>query len=140
MTNHLGRREFMTLIGGVPAASMILRPFVARAQEPERARRIGVLMSIPGDDQEAQLNMAAFQRGLQELGWSVGRNLQIDHRWGSFDRERLRQQAAELVALAPDLILAAGGGAAEAGQQVSPKTPAGRRQSIDPFCAATHPG
>jgi len=98
------RRDFISLLGG--AASW---PLAARAQQGERMRRVGVLMNIPADDQEAQLYMAAFQQGLQELGWSVGRNLRLDHRWGPSNQERTRQQVAELLALAPDVILATGG-------------------------------
>src|SRR5438105_11077009 len=105
MRNHIRRRDFMTLLGGAAAAW----PRSAGAQQPERMRRVGVLMNIPADDQEAQLYMAAFQQGLQELSWSVGRNLRIDHRWGPSNQERTRQQIAELVALKPDVILAGGG-------------------------------
>src|SRR5215475_14223261 len=96
------RRDFIKVIGGA-AASWSLP---ARAQE--RMRRIGVLMNIPADDQQAQLYLAAFQQGLQELGWTVGRNLRIDHRWGPSDIGRKRQQVAELVALKPHVILTAG--------------------------------
>src|SRR5215475_10903922 len=98
------RREFITLLGGATA----VWPIAARAQQGERVRRIGVLMNIPADNQEAQLYMAAFQQGLQELGWTVGRNLRIDHRWGPSDAARVRQQVAELVALKPHVILTAG--------------------------------
>jgi putative tryptophan/tyrosine transport system substrate-binding protein len=122
------RRSFLTLLGGAAAA----RPVAAGAQQPERMRRIGVLMNIPADDPEAQLYMAAFQQGLQQLGWTVGRNVRIDHRWGSADRDRFRQYATELVALAPDVILAAGGGAAEAVQRLSRSMPIVLAQSIDP--------
>ena len=69
-------------------------------------RRIGVLMSLAADDPEAQARVAAFLQGLQELGWTVGRNVRIDYRWGAGDAERVRRYAAELVALAPDVILA----------------------------------
>ena len=112
------RRQFIALLGGAAAW-----PLAARAQQPERMRRIGVLMTLPADDPEAQLYMAAFQQGLQELGWSVGRNLRIDHRWGPSDRERYRQHAAELVALAPDVILGAGVGLVEAVQRTSRSMP-----------------
>src|SRR5262245_14980139 len=109
------RRDFIKVIGGA-AASWSLP---ARAQE--RMRRIGVLMNIPADDKQTQLYLAAFQQGLQELGWTVGRNLRIDHRWGPSSEERIRQQAAELVALTPDVILWAGGG--QAIRQVSRTVP-----------------
>ncbi len=127
------RREFMTLLGGAAAASAL--PLAARAQQGVRMRRIGVLMNIPAADPTAQVFMAAFQQGLQELGWSVGRNLQIDHRWGSGDRERFRQNAAELIALAPDVILAAAGPNVEAAQLASRTVPIVFAQSIDPVGA-----
>jgi ABC-type uncharacterized transport system substrate-binding protein len=94
------RREFITLLGGAAAW-----PLAARAQQGERMRRIGVQMNLAADDQEGQARIAAFQQGLQELGWSVGRNVRIDYRWGGSD-DRIRKNAAELVALAPDVILA----------------------------------
>ena len=96
------RREFVTLIGG--AATL---PLSARAQQPERTRRVGVLMNWAADDNpEGQARLAAFQQALQQLGWSDGRNVRVDIRWGGTDVERLRTYAAELVALAPDVILA----------------------------------
>src|SRR5262245_11713019 len=98
------RRQFITLIGGVAAAW----PLPARAQQPERVRRIGVLMPLAADDTEGQVRNAAFLQGLQELGWTVGRNLRLDYRWAAGDADRLRSYAAELVALAPDVILASG--------------------------------
>src|SRR5262249_12645211 len=119
-------REFITLLGG----AVVAWPLVARAQQSERMRRIGVLMNIPADDQQTQLYLAAFQQGLQELGWTVGRNLRIDHRWGPSNEERIRQQAAELVALTPDVILWAGGG--QAIREVSRTVPVVLAQSIDP--------
>jgi putative ABC transport system substrate-binding protein len=79
-----------------------------RAQQPERVRRIGVLMPLAADDTEGQVRNAAFLQGLQELGWTVGRNLRLDYRWAAGDADRLRSYAAELVALAPDVILASG--------------------------------
>jgi putative ABC transport system substrate-binding protein len=111
------RREFIALLGGAAAEW----PPAARAQE--RLRRVGALMNLPADDQEAQLYMAAFQQGLQGLGWSIGRNLRLDHRWGPLDPEHLRQRAQELVALAPDVMIVAGGGAAEALLQVTRTVP-----------------
>ena len=122
------RREFITLLGG--AAALPLR---ARAQE--RLRRVGALMNLPADDQQAQLYMAAFQQGLQELGWSIGRNLRLDHRWGPFDPERLRQRAQELIALEPDVMIVAGGQAADAVQRASRTVPVVFAQSIDPVGA-----
>jgi putative ABC transport system substrate-binding protein len=93
-------------------------------------RRIGVLMNIAADDQQTQLYLAAFQRGLQELGWTVGRNVRIDHRWGPSNEERIRQQAEELVALTPDVILWAGGG--QVMREVSRTVPVVLAQGIDP--------
>jgi len=123
----LRRRDFISLVGGAAAW-----PLLARAQQPGQMRRIGVLMNIPADDQEAQLYMAAFQQGLQELGWSVGRNLRIDHRWGPSNQERTRQQVAELLALAPDVILATGGTPLDTLQRVSHTVQVVFPQTIDP--------
>jgi putative tryptophan/tyrosine transport system substrate-binding protein len=95
------RREFITVLGGVAAW-----PLAVRAQQPDRIRRIGMLMTV--DDPEAQARVAAFQQGLQQLGWIVGRNVRIDTRWGGGDADRTRRYAVELVALAPDIILAHG--------------------------------
>jgi putative tryptophan/tyrosine transport system substrate-binding protein len=99
------RREFIMLLGGAAAAW----PLAARAQQAERMRRIGVLMNLAADDAEGQARLAAFLRGLQQLGWIEGRNAHLDIRWGAGDAERFRRYAAELVALVPDLILAASG-------------------------------
>ena len=98
------RREFITLLGGAAAAW----PLAARAQQGERMRRIGVLMPLAADDPEGQARIAAFLQGLQQLGWTDGRNVRIDIRWGAGDADRIRKYAAELVALAPDVILATG--------------------------------
>jgi putative tryptophan/tyrosine transport system substrate-binding protein len=96
------RREFISLLGGAAAAW----PLAARAQQGDRMRRIGVLMAITVDDAEAQARIAAFVRGLQQLGWTVGKNVQVDYRLAGIDADNLRKYAAELVALAPDVILA----------------------------------
>jgi len=98
------RRSFIALLGGAAAAW----PLAARAQQGERMRRIGVLMNLTADDPEASARVTALAQGLQQLGWTVGRNLQIDYRWGAVDTDRSRRYAAELVALAPDVILAVG--------------------------------
>src|SRR5262245_32397251 len=98
------RREFITLIGGAAAAW----PLAARAQHPERMRRIGVLMNLAADDPESQRRMTAFVQGLRQLMWIDGSNVQIDTRWGPGDADRIRRHAAELVALVPDVILAVG--------------------------------
>src|SRR5713101_7926568 len=97
------RREFITLLGGSVAAW----PLVARTQQPERMRRIGVLTYLAPDDAEGQARLAAFAQALKQLGWSDGDNLRIDTRWATADD--IRRHAAELVALAPDVILAATG-------------------------------
>ena len=97
------RREFFTLLGGAAAAW----PRPVRAQQGERMRRIGALMSLPADDPESTARTAAFLQALQELGWTDGRNIRIEMRWGG-DAERQRRYAAELVALAPDVILTTG--------------------------------
>jgi putative ABC transport system substrate-binding protein len=95
------RREFITLLGG--AATW---PLAARAQQREGVRRIGVLGGLAVDDPEAQARVAAFRRGMQEQGWSEGRNLQIDYRWAGPDAERIKAFATELVATSPSVILA----------------------------------
>src|SRR5262249_18308468 len=98
------RRKFITLLGGAAAAW----PLAARAQQPERMRRIGALMNLTADDPEASGRVTALAQGLQQLGWTVGRNLQIDYRWGAGDADCSRRYAAELVALVPDVILRRG--------------------------------
>ena len=99
----MNRREFISLLG---TGAAIAWPLAARAQQPERMRRIGVLMNLTSDDPEAPGRVAAFAQGLGELGWAVGRNVMIDYRWGAGDVERNRKYAAELIALAPQVILA----------------------------------
>jgi putative ABC transport system substrate-binding protein len=95
------RREFITLLCGAAAAW----PLTARAQQPDRMRRIGVLMGFPESDSQAQSFIAAFRNGLQKLGWTDGRNVRIDTRWAAFDAESRQRFAKELIALQPDLIL-----------------------------------
>ena len=97
------RREFITLLGGAAAW-----PLAARAQQPEPMRRIGVLFPGGADDQGGQARLTAFLQGLQSLGWTDGRNVRIEYRWGGNDAERLRKLAEELAELAPDVILATG--------------------------------
>ncbi len=99
------RRDFIKVIVGSTAAW----PLPLRAQQPERTRRIGVLMNLAADDPLAQARLTAFLQGLQELGWTDGGNARIDIRWGAADADRYRTYAAELVALAPDVLLAASG-------------------------------
>ncbi len=95
------RREFITLIGG----ATVTGPLAARAQQAENVRRVGILVPYSTDDQEAQQRVAAFRQALQDLGWSDGKNLKIDIRWAGNARDRYRQYAAELVALAPDVLV-----------------------------------
>jgi putative ABC transport system substrate-binding protein len=101
--DQLKRREFITLLGGAAAW-----PLAAHAQQQgERIRRVGVLTGL-ADDADTQAHMAAFLQGLAQLGWTEGRNLRIDTRWTAGDADRGRRYAAELVALAPDVLLASG--------------------------------
>jgi ABC-type uncharacterized transport system substrate-binding protein len=99
------RRQFIVMVAG----SAAVWPLVVRAQQPERVRRVGVLMNLAADDSEGQVRYAVFLQSLQQLGWSVGHNLRIDYRWSAGNGERVRKHAAELIALAPDVILATGG-------------------------------
>src|SRR5947208_8419374 len=117
MAIHIQRREFIGTLGGAAAW-----PLAAWAQQP-KVRRIGVLMNLASDDAEGQARLAAFHQGLQQLGWSVGGNVRIDYRWGAGDADRIRTLAAELVALAPDVILSTGSPSAAALQQVTRTVP-----------------
>ena len=99
------RRNFIALLGGAAVAW----PLAARAQQGERMRRVGALMNTAADSADGQARFAAFVHGLQQLGWTDGRNARLDVRWAAGDPERIRRYAAELVALAPDVILATGG-------------------------------
>jgi len=98
------RREFIKVVAGLAVAL----PFAVRAQQPERMRRIGVLLGANADDVEFQTWVGAFLEGLQQAGWSIGQNVQIDTHWATSDAAGIRKHAAELVALAPDVILAHG--------------------------------
>jgi putative ABC transport system substrate-binding protein len=95
------RRRFISLLGGAAA----MWPLAARAQRPEKIRRVGVLMAYSESDREGQADVAAFREELQKLGWTAGRNLRIDSRWAALDAEAMQRFAQELVALQPDLIL-----------------------------------
>jgi putative tryptophan/tyrosine transport system substrate-binding protein len=125
------RREFITLLGGAAFAW----PLAARAQRGEEVRRIGVLMNVAADDSEGQTYVASFRQGMEELGWSVGGNLRIDVRWGGGDPERMRRYAAELMALSPDVALAAGGPVVATLQKANRAVPIVFAQSIDPVGA-----
>jgi hypothetical protein len=124
------RREFITLLGGAAAW-----PLAADAQQPRGLRRIGVLMNVATDDLESQTRIAAFLQGLQQLGWTDGGNVRIEIRWGAGDVERIRIHAAELVALTPDVILAAGTPVTAALQQATGSVPIVFVQVIDPVAA-----
>ena len=104
MTVTIGRRELLAALGGAAAAW----PLAARAQQGERVRRVGWFTSLAADDPVPQAYIAALLRGLQELGWSVGRNVRIDYRWGAANAELKRRYAAELIALSPDVIVTTG--------------------------------
>src|SRR6516165_104347 len=121
------RREFIAGIGGAA-----VWPVVARAQQPARMRRIGVLMNLATDDPESLTRIAAFHQGLQEVGWNIGRNVQIDYRSGLGDADRYRRYAAELVALSPDVILATGGTTVKPLLQATRTVPIVFVQMIDP--------
>ena len=98
------RREFIALVGGATVAW----PAAVRAQGPQRTRRVGVLMNRPASDPDGQARVAAFKEGMQLLGWSEGRNVQIDIGWGADDIDLEQKNAAELIALAPDVVFASG--------------------------------
>jgi putative ABC transport system substrate-binding protein len=114
----VNRREFITLLGGAAAC-----PLAARAQQAERVRRIGVLLSLSADDPQGQARLMAFVQGLQQLGWTDGRNMRIDARWSGGNADDARKYAAELVALAPEVILASGGSVAGPVLQVTRTVP-----------------
>ena len=98
----MNRREFITLIGGAVA----VWPLAARAQRADQMRRIGVLMPFAEDHPVGQARLVAFVQGLQQLGWTDGRNVRIDYRWSAGDADRLRKLAMELIALGPDVVMA----------------------------------
>jgi putative ABC transport system substrate-binding protein len=124
------RREFITLLGGAAAW-----PLAARAQQGERMRRIGVLQSTAVDDPQDLIRLAAFAQSLQELGWTIGRNLRIDHRWGAGDPDDARKNAVELAALSPDIIVASGTFALAAAQQTTRNVPIVFVNIVDPVSA-----
>jgi ABC-type uncharacterized transport system substrate-binding protein len=128
---RLKRRDFITLLGGAAVAW----PLAARAQQTERIRRIGVLMNFAASDPEGRARFAAFLEGLQQWGWTDGRNVQIDTRWAGGDMESIRKNAAELVALSPDVILAAGGAAMTPLHQATRTVPIVFTQTPDPVGA-----
>ena len=125
------RRDVITLLGGAAAAW----PFGARAQQPERMRRVGVLVPLAADDPQSQRRITAFVQGLEAAGWTDGRNIRIDIRWTAGDTDRMRRHAAELVALAPDVILASGGTVVGALLEASRTTPIVFTLTVDPVGA-----
>ena len=133
------RREFITLLGGAAAW-----PLMARAQQSERMRRIGILTQGAANDPETAARVTAFVQGLQEAGWSVGRNARIEYRWGNGENALIRKYAAELIALTPDAVLAAGGAAARPLLDLSSAVPI-VFDALDPVAAGfveslAHPG
>src|SRR5262245_56851938 len=116
--DRMRRREFITLLGGAAAW-----PLAARAQQPDRVRRVGVLMNLAVGDPEGEARIAAFVQALQRLGWSEGRNLRIDYRWAADDAGAFHRYAEELLALAPDVILAAATPSVQALQQATRTVP-----------------
>jgi putative tryptophan/tyrosine transport system substrate-binding protein len=124
------RRDFITLLGGAAAW-----PVATRAQQPERVRRIGVLMNLTADDPESPVRVAAFAQGMQELSWIVGRNVRIDTRWGAGDVDLYRRYAEELIALAPDVVLGFGASIVGMLQRASPTVPIVFLSVVDPVGA-----
>ena len=128
MAIHVRRREFIFTLGGAAAAW----PLAAHAQQGERMQRIGVLMNLAADDAEGQGRVAAFLQGLQQLGWTDGRNVRIDYRWAAGDAGRFHRYAEELLALAPDVILASATPSVQALQQATRTVPIVFAQVSDP--------
>jgi putative ABC transport system substrate-binding protein len=135
------RREFITLLGGAAAAW----PHGVRAQQGERPSRVGVFMDLAENDEEGQARVAAFKTGLRDLGWTEGRNVTIDHRWTAGDPARMRRYAAEMVGLAPEVIMNGGLPTLMAMQQETRTIPIVFAQVLDPVGAGfveslAHPG
>jgi putative ABC transport system substrate-binding protein len=141
MASHIERRKFLATLGGAAAAW----PLAAGAQQPERTRRIGVLMNRAADNPEGQDRLAAFHQGLQELGWGIGRNVRIETRWTEDNADQTVKQAAGLTAFAPDIVLASGTLAVTALQRISRTLPIVFASVADPVGAGivdslAHPG
>ncbi len=140
MSRRIERRDFITLLGGAAAW-----PMAARAQQGERMRRIGVLMSTAGDDRVSRARLAAFVHGLQEHGWTIGGNVQLDVRWAAGEPNLTRRYAAELVGLAPDVILGAVATSVQALLEVTRTLPIVFAAATDPVgvglvASLSHPG
>ena len=131
MAINIARRKFIAALGGTAFAW----PFAARAQQADRMRRVGVLWNLAADDPVGQARLAAFRQGLQELGWTDGRNVRIDYRWAATDADRYRTFAAKLVALAPDVILASASVSVAALLQITRTVPIVFANVIDPVGA-----
>ena len=135
------RREFVALLGSAAAAW----PFAARAQQPSQVRKIGVLMNLAADDAVGQARLTAFVQGLQQLGWTAGRNVRIDYRWAAGNADAFHRYAEELLALAPDVILASATPSVQALQQATRTVPIVFAQVGDPVgmgmvASLAHPG
>jgi putative ABC transport system substrate-binding protein len=135
------RREFIALVGGAAA----VWPLALHAQQPERVRRIGVLYSLTENDPESVIRRAAFEQAIKELGWTIGGNLRIDYRWAGNDPELIRKFVAELVTLAPDVILTSGSVVVGPMVRATPNIPIVFLQVIDPVGSGliesmAHPG
>lgn len=128
---YMRRRDFISLMVG----SAVSWPIATRAQQPERMRRVGVLLSDAAEDSEGQARLAAFVQALQQLGWTDGRNVRVDTRWGAADADRYRKYAAELVALAPDVLVATTSPAVAALQQATRTLPIVFAAVVDPVGA-----
>src|SRR5262245_51992737 len=128
----MNRREFITLIGGAAAW-----PVAARAQQAERVRRVAVLMFTTPDEPESQARITALAQGLQEAGWAVGRNVRIDVRWSGGDVARMRKDAEELVALAPDVLVGGIGPTTQTFQEITRTIPIVMAQAVDPVGLGT---
>jgi ABC-type uncharacterized transport system substrate-binding protein len=131
MAINIARRKFIAALGG----TALVWPLAARAQQADRMRRVGVLWNLAADDPVGKARLAAFLQGLQELGWTDGRNVRIDYRWAAADADRSRRYAVELVALAPDVILANGSQSVAALLQTTRTVPIVFAIIIDPVGA-----
>ncbi len=131
MAINIARRKFIAALGG----TALVWPLAARAQQADRMRRVGVLWNQAPDDPEGKARLAVFLQGLQELGWTDGRNMRIDYRWAAADADRFRTSAVELVALAPDVILASASQSVAALLQTTRTVPIVYANVIDPVGA-----
>ena len=116
------RRDFI-ILGSAAAAPLLASPRAAHAQQPQRTRRIAALMTLTSDDQEGQARLKELRKGLETHGWSEGRNIQLDVRWAGADTKRLQVDAAELIKLKPEVVVAGGSRALIALQELTKETP-----------------